>query len=133
MAPLAQRTSSPGGFELALPASTPGAIALPELVPGSPPPQLTVPFSSEGGLVLRVPQGLRPRTPAEGARGLTLTIRYADRELAHQTCRFSELGGVIGVRSGIRLPSGDYALRVSADSASASEPAQVWSWTLRVR
>jgi hypothetical protein len=131
--PLAQRTSDAGGFELALPASTPGAVALPEIVAGSAPLPVDVPLSAEGGLVLRVPPGLHSRSPAEGGRAVTLTVLRASRELAHRSCLLDEVGDVIGVRSQTRLPAGDYALVVSVASASGSEPAQVWSWLLRVR
>ena len=132
MAPLTQRTSERGGFELALPPSTPGAIALPETAPGSAPPLLTVALSAEGGLVLSVPPGLWIRTPADGDRAVTLTVLRAGREFARRTCRLAELGEVIGVRSEAGLPAGDYALRVSVDTVPASHAAQVWSWLLRV-
>ena len=133
MGPLAHRTSDRGGFDLALPLSTPGAIVLPEPTPVSAPLLLTARRPALGRLVLRVPRSLQSRSPEDGARGVTLTAARAGREFARETCRLSELGEVLGLHAETRLPAGDYELRVSVDAASTSEPARVWRWVLRVR
>jgi hypothetical protein len=132
MAPLPARSSA-GAFELALPRSTPGAIALPEAASGSAPPLVVAPLAADGGLNLHVPQWLRPHAANDGARRVSLEARRAGREFAHRVCSLGELGEVIGLGTGSRLSTGDYEFRISVDAARPGEAARVASWVLRVR
>jgi hypothetical protein len=135
MGSLAHRTS-PAAFELAVPAATPGAFALPEPAPAAAAGATVLEVggvSAGSGLVVRVPVSLRPAAPSDGERRVTLTLMQGVRELAGRDCRFADLGDAVRIRPEQPLPAGDYELRVTVAARAADAPAQAWTWTLRVR
>ena len=124
-----RRTSERGALELGLPSDTPGAVPLPEPDTGT--PALDAPLAG-GRLVLRLPPSLRPPTPADGVRPLTIAVLRSGRELVHQETRWGELGDVIRVSSESALPASVYEERITLAAGAGGTP-HTWSWTLRVR
>ena len=136
MGSLAHRAADTAVLELAIPATTVNAVALPDLAPAlSSRAAVTVvgPVSPTTALVLLVPASLKPATPADGAREVVLTLAQGSHEWARRSCRLDELGEALRVRPVAAMPAGDYVLRVAVGPGTASEPAQVGFWPLRVR
>ena len=123
-------------LELAVPATTVNAVALPDLASAlsSRAAETVVgPVSATMPLVLLVPANLKPATAADGARAVVLTLLQGGHEWARRSCRLDELGEALRVRPVAAMPTGNYVLRVAVGPGSASEPAQVGMWPLRVR
>ncbi len=137
--PAASPGSVPGAaavaFELAVDSLARGALRLPQ--PG---------FRGRGrellevgvvtpvsGLVLVVPPALRPPSPEDGARVLTLTLLHEGRELGTRQCRFYALGDAVRLRPATRLEPGDYDLRFALAPEGPGGRPLVWFFRLRVR
>jgi hypothetical protein len=80
-----------------------------------------------------LPSGLRPATPEDGARLVTLALSRQGREWGARRDRLDALGGAIRIRPAGALVAGDYELRLSVAPRLAGETPRVWRCTLRVR
>lgn len=85
------------------------------------------------GLVLVVPPALRPPSPEDGARTMTLTLLRAGREVGSRQSRFYAIGDAVRLRPDTRLEAGDYDLRFALAPVTPSERPIVWFYRLRVR
>ena len=136
MGSLAHRAADTAVLELAVPATTVNAVALPDLasaLSSRAPVTVVGPVTPTAALVLIVPASLQPASPADGAREVVLTLVQGNHEWARRSCRLGELGDALRVRPVAAMPAGDYLLRVAVGPGSASEPAQVGIWPLRLR
>lgn len=122
-------------FELALDSLATGAVMLPEPgFRGSPVRVLDLgAVTSVSGVVFVVPPALRPPSPEDGTRALTLTLLRDGRELATRQIRFYALGDAFRMRPVGRLEAGEYDLRFALAPAVSSERPLLWFYRLRVR
>ena len=122
-------------FELAVDSLAAGAVMLPEPgFRGSPVRVLDLgAVTSVSGVVFIVPPALRPPSPEDGARVLSLTLLRDGRELATRQIRFYALGDAFRMRPAGRLEAGEYDLRFALAPAASSERPLLWFYRLRVR
>lgn len=126
---------TPIAFELAVDSLARGAIRLPQ--PGfgrregeSLDAGAVTPIS---GLVLVIPPALRPPSPEDGARALTITLLREGREVGSRQCRFYALGDAVRLRPSDRLEGGEYDLRFALAPLREGDRPIVWFFRLRVR
>ena len=133
LAPDARHTVT---FELMVLAATPGALLLPEATAGAS-GDLTVievgRFSAEAGVVLVLPASLRPATPQDGQRVVTLTLLRDGHELGLLHSDLNSMGNALRLRSINPLLAGDYLLRLSIATHERTAAPQVLLYLLRVR
>ncbi len=129
------QTSPAVTFELAVDSLASGAVLLPE--PGFRGSTVRVldlgAVTSVSGVVLVVPPALRPPSPEDGTRTMTLTLLRDGREVASRQVRFYALGDAIRLRPSDRLEAGEYDLRFSLSPALPHERPLVWFYRLLVR
>jgi predicted anti-sigma-YlaC factor YlaD len=132
LAPDARHTVT---FEVMVLAATPGALLLPEGNPaaGGVPAIEVGHFSAEAGVVLVLPASLRPATPEDGQRVVTLTLIGDGRELGLLRSDLSSLGNALRLRSIKPLSAGEYRLRLSIAASERTAAPQVLLYPLRVR
>jgi hypothetical protein len=126
---------APVAFELAVDSLARGAIRLPQPGFGARPGEAldvgaVTPVS---GLVLVIPPALRPPSPEDGARALTITLLRDGREVGSRQNRFYALGDAVRLRPSDRLEGGDYDLRFALAPLHEGERPIVWFFRLRVR
>jgi hypothetical protein len=126
---------APVTFELATDSLARGAIRLPQPgFRGRERESLDVgAVTPVSGLVLVTPPALRPPSPEDGARVLTMTLLREGRELGTRQCRFYALGDAVRLRPAARLEAGDYDLRFALAPAGPDGRPLVWFFRLRVR
>jgi hypothetical protein len=140
---------APVAFELAVDSLARGAVRLPQpgfrgrgtrpgggsARPGGGPgePLDVGAVTPVSGLVLVIPPALRPPSPEDGARILTVTLLRDGREVGTRQCRFYALGDAVRLRPAGRLEGGDYDLRFALAPLHEGERPIVWFFPLRVR
>lgn len=130
--------AGPGGpvaFELAVDSLARGALRLPQpgfggREGGAVDVGAVTPVS---GLVLVLPPALRPPSPEDGARTMTVTLLRDGREMGTRQSRFYAIGDAIRLRPRDRLEEGDYDLRFALAPRARGERPIVWFFRLRVR
>jgi len=122
-------------FELAVDSLARGALRLPQ--PGFRGRQGDVldvgAVTPVSGLVLVLPPALRPPSPEDGARTMTITLLRDGREAGTRQSRFYAIGDAIRLRPAERLEEGEYDLRFALAPVATGERPIVWFFRLRVR
>ena len=122
-------------FELAVDSLARGAVRLPQ--PGFRGRQGDVvdvgAVTPVSGLVLVLPPALRPPSPEDGARTMTITLLRDGREAGTRQSRFYAIGDAVRLRPAERLEEGEYDLRFALAPVATGERPIVWFFRLRVR